>query len=464
MDPRPAPSADLSEKRRRLLEALMREQHPEAADARRIPRRAGSGPAPLSFAQERLWFLHQYYPQSPIYNMPAQLPLQGPVSAAVVGRVLDEIVRRHESLRTTFALHDQAPVQVIAPALHVDLRLHDLSALPDAQREAEFARIAHEEGTQLFDLARGPLLRAALGGRAAAVARVAVRVGLRRRLGGLLAGALQQGLELGLGDAAGLRELGGGQRVLAPLLQQRAAVGALLQFEFALGVLAGTPARQLVQRGLAVLGAELVGLVAVEVEAVRRLGQRHQVAVAPGIAAQERGQLRPRELAGRALLDVRLDAQLEGLGRVREEGGEQGLELRAGVLQGRALVGAGGLGRRLALGGCGRGFGGFGGQGSLSGLGCPGRPRGLGCLGGDGRAVGRHGLDRGGGRVDRRLGRDGLAFFGLGRRGEGVGRGFHGRRVGGGGRGFLRGCGGRGLGRARDDGRHLGGGVAGGRR
>jgi len=162
MDPRPAPSADLSEKRRRLLEALMREQHPEAADARRIPRRAGSGPAPLSFAQERLWFLHQYYPQSPIYNMPAQLPLQGPVSAAVVGRVLDEIVRRHESLRTTFALHDQAPVQVIAPALHVDLRLHDLSALPDAQREAEFARIAHEEGTQLFDLARGPLLRAAL--------------------------------------------------------------------------------------------------------------------------------------------------------------------------------------------------------------------------------------------------------------------------------------------------------------
>jgi amino acid adenylation domain-containing protein len=162
MDPRPAPSPDVSDKRRRLLEALMREHHPRAADANRIARRPGRGPAPLSCAQERLWFLHQYYPQSPIYNMPAQLPLYGLVSAPVVARVINEIVRRHESLRTTFELQGQAPMQVVAPELHIEVPLRDLSERPEAQRQAELAQLLHSEGTHLFDLGRGPLLRALL--------------------------------------------------------------------------------------------------------------------------------------------------------------------------------------------------------------------------------------------------------------------------------------------------------------
>jgi amino acid adenylation domain-containing protein len=118
-------------------------------------------PLPLSFAQERLWFFDRLVPGSSVYNVPVVTPVAG-VDAAVMERVLTEVVRRHESLRTTFAEHEGRPVQVIRPAAPVSLARIDLSHLPEGERAAEAQRIIGEESNRPFDLTEGPLFRAAL--------------------------------------------------------------------------------------------------------------------------------------------------------------------------------------------------------------------------------------------------------------------------------------------------------------
>ncbi|HEX2225193.1 MAG TPA: amino acid adenylation domain-containing protein, partial [Thermoanaerobaculia bacterium] len=117
---------------------------------------------PLSLAQERLWFLDQLDPGSPAYNIPAAVRLTGPVDEAVLERCLEEVVRRHEAVRTTFEMAEGLPVQRIAAAVSWRLPVVDLSALSDGRREEEARRLALAESLQPFDLARGPLLRALL--------------------------------------------------------------------------------------------------------------------------------------------------------------------------------------------------------------------------------------------------------------------------------------------------------------
>ncbi|MCG8351746.1 MAG: amino acid adenylation domain-containing protein [Chloroflexales bacterium] len=117
---------------------------------------------PASFAQQRLWFLDQFEPNSPFYNIPLAVRLTGQLDLPSFERSLNEIVRRHETLRTTFATMEGRPVQVIAPPYALDLPLVDLSVLPDDQREAQALRLATEEARRPFDLARGPLLRTQL--------------------------------------------------------------------------------------------------------------------------------------------------------------------------------------------------------------------------------------------------------------------------------------------------------------
>ena len=90
------------------------------------------GPLPLSFAQQRLWFIDQLEPGSPLYNMPVALRVEGPLDAAVLALCLGEIVRRHEALRTVFAAPEGAPVQVIQPAAPFALPVVDLSGLPES--------------------------------------------------------------------------------------------------------------------------------------------------------------------------------------------------------------------------------------------------------------------------------------------------------------------------------------------
>ncbi|HVR95699.1 MAG TPA: non-ribosomal peptide synthase/polyketide synthase [Thermoanaerobaculia bacterium] len=121
-------------------------------------------PLPLSFAQERLWFLDQLDPGSPVYNVPAAVLLQGRLDRPALGRAFAEIVRRHEVLRTTFhdGVEGYEAVQVVAPAGPLTLPLVDLAGLLGARRDAEARRLAREEAGRPFDLRRGPLARTAL--------------------------------------------------------------------------------------------------------------------------------------------------------------------------------------------------------------------------------------------------------------------------------------------------------------
>ncbi|HEX8696900.1 MAG TPA: amino acid adenylation domain-containing protein, partial [Longimicrobium sp.] len=121
-----------------------------------------AGALPLSFAQERLWFLDRLEPGSTTYNLPVAWRLGGMLDRAALERALGEIVRRHESLRTVFAEVDGSPVQVVVPFGGFALPVEDLSGLSEVDREAAVGRRAGEEAGRAFDLSAGPLFRAAL--------------------------------------------------------------------------------------------------------------------------------------------------------------------------------------------------------------------------------------------------------------------------------------------------------------
>ncbi|HVT15954.1 MAG TPA: non-ribosomal peptide synthase/polyketide synthase [Thermoanaerobaculia bacterium] len=133
-----------------------------AARMRVTPRPPGLEPLPASFAQERLWFLDRLQPGNTAFNMGGSLRLRGRLDVAALARALDEIVRRHEALRTTFGEVAGRPVQRIAASLRLPLPVVDLSSLGEAVREAEAERVAGVPLSAPFDLAAGPLMRAAL--------------------------------------------------------------------------------------------------------------------------------------------------------------------------------------------------------------------------------------------------------------------------------------------------------------
>ncbi|MFY0528921.1 amino acid adenylation domain-containing protein [Archangium gephyra] len=128
----------------------------------RLQRRTWQGAPPLSFAQQRLWFLDQLEPGSPAYNIPAAVWLEGALDTEALERCFREVVRRHESLRTFFPQHEGTPSQHILPELALSVARVDLEPLPEAGREAEALRRAREEARQPFALASGPLLRVTL--------------------------------------------------------------------------------------------------------------------------------------------------------------------------------------------------------------------------------------------------------------------------------------------------------------
>ncbi|HVR99673.1 MAG TPA: condensation domain-containing protein, partial [Thermoanaerobaculia bacterium] len=139
---------------------------PQAPPVVPVPRAVLGGDLPLSFAQQRLWFLDQLEPGSAAYNIPLAVRLTGEVEPARLARTFAGIVRRHEALRTTFASREGRPVQVIAPGVtgletpRAELPVLDLSHLPD--REERALDLARDEARRPFDLQRGPLLRLAL--------------------------------------------------------------------------------------------------------------------------------------------------------------------------------------------------------------------------------------------------------------------------------------------------------------
>ncbi len=153
------PSFALSPRRSSLFQALLADASLERSHAPPVTRTAENGRAPLSFAQERLWFLDQLQPGLPIYNLPIPLRWRGPLNVAALERSLNEIVRRHEALRTSFEAVDGRPSQVVGPFRPVPLPLVDLSGAAEESREAEVGRLTAQTALEPFNLATGPLLR-----------------------------------------------------------------------------------------------------------------------------------------------------------------------------------------------------------------------------------------------------------------------------------------------------------------
>jgi amino acid adenylation domain-containing protein len=119
-------------------------------------------PMPVSFAQERLWFLEQLEPGSSVYNVCRAARLRGELSVKVLESSLTEVMRRHEALRTSFQLVDGRAFQVMRPAQKLSISLIDLSSLSDAERDSKTSLLIREEARRPFDLSKGPFLRATL--------------------------------------------------------------------------------------------------------------------------------------------------------------------------------------------------------------------------------------------------------------------------------------------------------------
>lgn len=141
----------LSPRQKRELLAKLSERH-----------RTRPGLHPLSFAQERLWFLDRLAPGSPFYNQSLSMQFSAPVVPEAFESAINHIVARHGSLRTTFHSEDGRPMQRVAPSLKVPLKVIDLSDLPEPERRAASLEIAQNEAREPFDLAVGPLIRTTL--------------------------------------------------------------------------------------------------------------------------------------------------------------------------------------------------------------------------------------------------------------------------------------------------------------
>jgi aspartate racemase len=158
----PALSAEIAGRKAEILAFLRQANLAASSTLSPISRVSRGEDLPLSLPQSRLWFLEQLAPGSPAYNIPAAYRVTGRLNAAALEKSLIEIVRRHESLRTTFPAVNGRPKQVISPTVDLTLRSDDLRKLPELERKAQVQRRAIEEARRPFDLARGPLLRVKL--------------------------------------------------------------------------------------------------------------------------------------------------------------------------------------------------------------------------------------------------------------------------------------------------------------
>ncbi|HET7424327.1 MAG TPA: amino acid adenylation domain-containing protein [Gemmatimonadales bacterium] len=158
--------AALSPAKRAMLEAMLRGSPTDTTAGRPLPaaigRRADRSAAPLSFAQQRLWFLDQLEPGSPMYTMARRIRVEGQLNDAALERAFQALIARHESLRTTFHSVNGEPSQVVAPPGGFRMAFTDLTVHPQEDRDRAAQRISLEESRRPFDLAQGPLLRVRL--------------------------------------------------------------------------------------------------------------------------------------------------------------------------------------------------------------------------------------------------------------------------------------------------------------
>ena len=152
----------LDELRRAVLEKRLRAGSSGDAESRARASHAPSGPLPLSVSQNQLWYLSQLEPDSRAYNELVSIRKTGAVDIAAVRRALTEVVRRHESLRTTFPVIDGVPRQIVLEPTEIDVPLLDLSHLDPHEAQRRAIGVAAADTAAPYDLAHGPLLRARL--------------------------------------------------------------------------------------------------------------------------------------------------------------------------------------------------------------------------------------------------------------------------------------------------------------
>ncbi len=154
--------ANLSPAKRALLEQQLQKKALQTKQENNISPRKQYQDAPLSFSQQRMWLLDQLEPGNPAYNRPANISLTGTINVQVLEKILNEIIRRHEVLRTSFEEVNGQPFQKITPNITLKLPIVDLSNLNDENKELEVQKLATEEAQQTFDLTQVPLIKAKL--------------------------------------------------------------------------------------------------------------------------------------------------------------------------------------------------------------------------------------------------------------------------------------------------------------
>ena len=158
----PVIKSELAERKQEILAFIRANNVAIATDERTIHPVKRQENLPLSFAQQRLWFVERLTNVSQLYDVPTCLHLEGSLNFAALKSSLNELVRRHEILRTTFTLVEGNPVQKIHSTFNLSLPIVNLQELSQAEREIEIKRLINRETSQCFDLEEGPLLRCVL--------------------------------------------------------------------------------------------------------------------------------------------------------------------------------------------------------------------------------------------------------------------------------------------------------------
>ncbi|MEG4517635.1 MULTISPECIES: amino acid adenylation domain-containing protein [unclassified Microcoleus] len=154
--------AEISQRKAEIISFLKAANRTSSFTPTQIVPMGRDGNLPLSFAQQRLWFLDQLVPNNPFYNVPAALRLTGSLNFSALQQTFNEIVRRHEALRTTLAVVSGQPVQRIAAAFHLPINVVDLRNLPKESRQTEANRLTTQEAQRSFSLSNDLLLRVTL--------------------------------------------------------------------------------------------------------------------------------------------------------------------------------------------------------------------------------------------------------------------------------------------------------------
>lgn len=158
----------LSPKKRELLELLLREKklkaesRPSKSVVAPIPRRKEGNSAPVSFIQQRLWFLDQLAPGTPAFNIPLVVRLRGVLNLKLLHQAFAQIIQRHDTLRTGFSAPEGMPLQVISPSADLEIPIIDLRATPHKEKLQEVQKRVTQDCQRSFDLARPPLFHVTL--------------------------------------------------------------------------------------------------------------------------------------------------------------------------------------------------------------------------------------------------------------------------------------------------------------